>query len=335
MRFKGTKILVTGGAGFIGSHIVDSLVTKGARVTVYDNFSFGRKENLEKSLRKIDIIKGDILNYRSLEKAVKGVDFISHQAAQLEIFRALADPLDDLKTNTIGTLNVLKAAQKAKVKKIICASSACVYGQPRYTPQDENHPTNPNWAYGVSKLAAEKYCQIFTQDMGIPVVSLRYGIVYGPREWYRRVLTIFIKRVVQGKPPVIFGKGNQYRDFIYVNDVVKMHNLCLKNKKADGKIYNVGSGKKTTIKQLASLVIKASGKDLSPKTEQVKEGEFSKIIKDKKRNIADLKGMCLGVEEAKRELGWKPEVDLLKGIEMEMEWAEQNLSRWKKIFYTR
>jgi UDP-glucose 4-epimerase len=185
MGLKGAKILVTGGAGFIGSHIVDSLVNQEAKVIVYDNFSFGKKENLMNSFNKIKIIRGDILDYSLLEKVMKGIDFVSHHAAQLEIFKALSDPVDDLRTNTIGTLNVLKAAQKAGVKKIVYASSACVYGQPQYTPQDENHPTNPNWAYGISKLAAEKYCQIFMQDVGIPVVSLRYGIVYGPCEWYR------------------------------------------------------------------------------------------------------------------------------------------------------
>jgi UDP-glucose 4-epimerase len=149
-----------------------------------------------------------------------------------------------------------------------------------------------------------------------------------------RVLTIFIKRVIQNKPPVIFGKGDQYRDFIYVDDVVKIHNLCLIDKRADGKIYNVGSGEKTTIRELAKLVIRVSGKDLKPITEQVKEGEFSKIVKDKKRNPSELKGMCLGIKKAKIELGWKPRISLVEGIEREIKWAEKNLFRWKKVHYT-
>ncbi len=207
MGLKGANILVTGGAGFIGSHIVESLVDVGANVVVYDNLSFGNLENLKTVEDKIKFVKGGILDYSKLKRAMKGADFVSHQAAQLEIFKAALEPARDLEINTIGTLNVLKAARENRVKKIVNASSACVYGQPTSLIQDEAHPENPNWAYGVSKLAAEKYCRIFMNETGIPVVSLRYAIVYGPKEWYRRVLTIFIKRVAEGKHPIIFGAG--------------------------------------------------------------------------------------------------------------------------------
>ena len=335
MNIKKTNIFVTGGAGFIGSHIVDSLVKKGARVTVYDNLSFGNLNNLQRSAKKIRFIKGDILNFRKLKKCTEGMDLVSHQAAQLEVFKATYHPEQDLTENTVGTLNVLRAAEENDVKKIINASSACVYGQPTKIPQDESHPTDPNWAYGVSKLAAEKYCKIFMERTNIPVVSLRYGIVYGPREWYRRVLTIFIKRVLDGLPPVVFDKGEQFRDFIYVDDIVSLHNHALFSTKANGKIYNGGTEKKTTIRELANVVIKASGnKHLEPVFEKVKEGNTSRIISDKRRNLSDLTGMCLANKKAKAELGWKPKIDIVSGIKQQINWYKRNKERWTHIKYT-
>ena len=204
-------------AEYIG--IVDSLVSKGHEVIVYDNLSSGAPENLKEVSKDIEFVKGDINDFKSLNKVVKEVDIVSHQAAQLEIGKCLDDPVYDLMTNTGGTLNVLKSAVENNVSKIINASSACVYGQAVQRPQPESHPKNPNWAYGVSKLAAEKYCDIFSNNHDIPIISLRYGIVYGEREWFGRVLPIFIKRFIQGKPLIVFGKGEQIRDFVYVKDV--------------------------------------------------------------------------------------------------------------------
>jgi UDP-glucose 4-epimerase len=333
-KLKGSKILVTGGAGFIGSHIVDSLVEQGANVIVYDDFSSGHLENLSKVKKQIKVIKGDILDIKSLEKATKNIDFISHMAAQLEVFKSVSNPLFDLNANTVGTLNVLQAAQKNKVKKVIVASSACVYGQPISTPQKENHPTNPNWAYGVSKLAAEKYCRIFSQDTGIPTVNLRFGIVYGPREWYRRVLTIFIKMAIEDKKVVIFGDGSQFRDFVYVGDIVKLHNLALSSPIGGNQIYNGGTAKKTSIKKLAQMVRQASKMDIKIIHENVKEGQQSKLVPQKRRNLADLEGMCLSFEKAKKELVWEPEVSLEEGIKLSMDWYKENKDRWRTIRYT-
>jgi len=332
--FSGLKILVTGGAGFIGSHIVDSLVSQGAKVTVLDNFSFGRIDNLSTVRSKIKIIKADIRDYGKLVKAMEGIDMVSHHAAQLEIIRANNDPWIDLQINLLGTINVLKASRIKRVKKIINASSACVYGQPKYKKQDENHPVEPNWEYGISKLAAEKYCRIFTASFGIPAVSLRYSIVYGPREWYRRVLTIFIKRTIQGKPLVVFGDGKLYRDYVYVADVVKAHNLCLIKKAADGEVINIGSGNLITILKLARLVNIVSGKQLPIIHEQVSEGGESRQVPGKKRNPQDLKGMCLDNKKAKKLLDWQSEVTLPDGIHFELDWAMKNLDQWRKIKYS-
>lgn len=333
MKIEGSSILVTGGAGFIGSHIVESLVNLGATVRVYDNFSFGSYENLKHLGDRIEIVKGDILNYEALLQAMRGVDFVSHQAAQLEIFKSTKDPYDDLQVNTVGTLNVLRAAKECGVKKLINASSACIYGQVNGLTHEMHYP-RPNWPYGVSKLAAEKYCDIYNDYYNLPVVSLRYGITYGEREWFRRVLTLFIKRVVLGLPPVVFGDGSQVRDFIYVGDVVHLHNLCLESDRANGQAYNVGTGTATTITQLAQEVIKASTKNLEIIYENTPEGEFSKLVPDKKRNDSELKVMLLDITKAKTELGWQPATPLSVGLQREIRWASENLHRWEKVLYT-
>ena len=333
MTISGSTVLVTGGAGFIGSHIVESLVQAGARVRVYDNFTSGHAKNLDAIRKDIEIVNGDILDYARLEEATKGCDIVSHQAAQLEIFRATDDPLYDLRVNTIGTLNVLKAAKQTGARKVINASSACIYGQVEgLTPED--HYPRPNWAYGVSKLAAEKYCDLYNDYQRLPVVSLRYGITYGEREWFRRVLTIFIKRVVTNLPPVVFGDGRQIRDFIYIGDVVRMHNLCLSNDRANGQTYNVGTGIGTSIKTLADEVIKASGKTLEVLFEETPEGQFSKLVPDKKRNTAELRVMLLNIQKAERELGWRPVTSLGEGLKNEIAWAAEHVERWQKVFYT-
>lgn len=328
------KIVVTGGAGFIGSHIVEDLVTAGHQVKIFDNFSSGILENLKSVMQDIEIIEGDILDEEALKKAFKNADIISHQAAQLEIFRSTDEPVFDLEVNTIGTLNVLKAAKENNVKKIVNASSACIYGQVEGLSNEMVYP-RPNWAYGVSKLAAEKYCDIYSDYYNLPVVNLRYGITYGEREWYRRVLTLMCKRVINNQSPVVFGDGEQIRDFIYVDDVVSMHNIVMFNENANGKAYNVGTAKATSIKQLAKTIVLASGKDLEVIIENTGEGEYSKLIPDKKRNSSELKVMLLDVSKAKKELDWEPKTSLLNGVKKEMEWAIENMPRWEKVFYTK
>ena len=331
MEIKGKKFLVTGGAGFIGSHIVDDLLRKGAKaVVIYDNFSSGSNYNIKHLLNdnRVILIQGDILDFDHLRRAIKGVDVVSHQAAQLEIFKALANPIFDLETNIIGTLNVLKAAVESEVLKVINASSACVYGQAKHIPEDEGHPKKPQWPYGASKLSAETYCSMFNEFYGLPVVSLRYGIVYGPREWYGRVLTVFIKKVFEDSPPVIFGDGLQTRDFIHVSDVVKMHSLCIELEESNGQIYNVGTEIKTTIKDLAKKVILGFGKELTSIFENPRPGNYSQFVAYRRRIPGELIDMVLDIRKARRELGWKPEMTLENGILTEIEWFSENPSIW-------
>lgn len=332
MNIKGKKILVTGGAGFIGSHIVDSLVHSGAQVSVFDNLSSGHLENLSEIKDDIQFVKGDILDVESLDQAMKQIDIVSHQAAQLEIFRAAENPHWDLQINTIGSLNVFESAKKAGVSKIINASSACVYGQKNGITR-EIDPRHPNWAYGVSKLAAEEYGRIYSEHY-MPIISLRYSIVYGEREWYRRVLPIFLLRVIQGKAPVVFGDGQQIRDFIYVGDVVNAHNKCIECDEANGEFFNISSGTGVSIVQLANKVSEIFLKGENIIFENVHEGSESALVSGKFRNISELKSMILSSEKAANILQWKPEVNLDEGLRREFEWARKNQHRWQKIFYT-
>ncbi len=329
----GKRVLVTGGAGFIGSHLVERLLHEGATVTLLDNFRTGLRENLAAVKDDIQLIEGSILDPAELAKAAAGQDLISHQAAQLEITRAIDDPVEDLITNTAGTLNVLKAAVDNGIPKVVMASSAGVYGQAVEIPQREDtHPTNPNWAYGVSKLATEKYATIFQETHGLRVVSLRYGIVYGPREWYGRVLTIFLKRALEGQPLVVFGDGEQVRDFVNVRDVVTMNVRCLVDAAADNEVFNVSTGEGTTINALAEMVRKASGRDLDIIHEDVKEGETSKYY-DRIRLPQELKQLVQSYEKAQRLLGWRPTVRIDEGIDEEYEWLSRHASRWRKMNY--
>ena len=327
------RILITGGAGFIGSHIVESLVRQGHDVVVYDNFSTGSRANLTGVTTACEVIEGDIRDLDALAKAAKGAEIISHQAAQLEIFKSSDDPKFDLDINTIGTLNVLAVGLQCGAHKVVNASSACIYGQVEGLTPESCYP-RPNWAYGVSKLAAEKYADIYNDYHRLPIVHLRYGITYGEREWYRRVLTIFIKRAIAGSAPVIFGDGQQIRDFVYVGDLVRLHNECLHNERANGQAFNAGTGRPTTIKELARQVVAASGKTLVPIHEETPEGAFSALVPDKRRNAQELKTMLLDVRKAKEILGWEPTFSLQEGVGREYVWAQDNLTRWQPIRYT-
>lgn len=329
----GKRVLVTGGAGFIGSHLVERLLADGATVTVLDNFRTGLRENLAGVADDIQLVEGSILEPQDLAKAAAGHDLISHQAAQLEITRAIDDPVEDLVTNTVGTLNVLKAAVDAGIPKVVMASSAGVYGQAVQIPQHEDtHPTEPNWAYGVSKLATEKYAAIFQEAHGLKVVSLRYGIVYGTREWYGRVLTIFLKRALEGQPLVVFGDGEQVRDFVNVRDVVTMNLRCLSDPAADNEVFNVSTAQGTTINELAGMVAAAAGGSVEIIHEDVPEGGTSRYY-DRIRLPQELKALVQAYEKAERLLGWRPTVALADGINEEYAWLSEHPGRWLTMNY--
>jgi len=331
VNLNGKRILVTGGAGFIGSHIVDDLLRRGAEVRVYDNFSSGFRENLRHVERDIEIIEGDVLDLDSLERACEGCDAISHQAAQLEIIKCIETPIEDLRVNAEGTLNVLECARRLDIGKVVYASSACVYGQAKQVPQPEEHPLRPNWPYGVSKLAAEHYARLSWEYYGIRTIGLRYSIVYGPREWFGRVLTVFLERALDGEPPVLWG-GHQQRDFVYVEDIARLHTACLEEDGTGAEVFNGSTGIGTSIRELAELVCERF--DLpDPIEEAIAEGEESTLVSGRMRLPAELQRMILDSTKAHSRFGWTPETRLPDGLEREMEWLRDHRERWVEMHY--
>lgn len=330
MKLNGLKIFITGGAGFIGSNLVKTFLQEGAKVKVYDNFATGKIENIKDVLPKIELVKGDILNKRRLTNSMKGADLVSHHAAQMELTIALKNPYFDLEANTTGTINILESCVKNKIKKLINASSACVYGQKGEIPTKEDDSTNPNWQYGVSKLAAEKYCQIYTDTYNFPIISFRYSIIYGPNEWYGRVMSLFLKRAVEEKPIIVFGNGNQKRDFTHVSDVVQANVKAILDNKLKSEVFNISTGKGTTITDLSRLIKRYIEKTAIIYDSVVKEGETSRHIR-RIRLPSELQNMILDTSKAKRLLGYKPTIALPEGLQQQIEWVRENKSRWKKI----
>ena len=325
---------MTGGMGFVGSHFVRDLVSVGASVTVFDNYSTGSDENLEGVDGDITVIRGDILDYEALRDAASWHDAISHQAAQLEITRSIGDPVFDLTTNTIGTLNVLKAATELGIPKVVEASSAGVYGQAVTDLQDETHPTDPNWEYGVSKLACEKYAAISCERTpGLSVASLRYAIVYGEREWYGRVLTLFLKRALDGHSPVVFGRGDQVRDFVYAGDIARLHRRCLEVDFPGHLVLNGSTAVGTSVLELANTICDVVGERMEPIFDDVSEGQVSELAGGRMRLPSELQAMRMSYARAKDTLGWQPEVTLREGLEREWKWLQENPHRWNEMSY--
>ncbi len=295
------KVVVTGGAGFIGSHVVEAFSQNGWEVLVVDDLSRGKKENIPANVNFLCL---DV-NSEGFEKVIQDFspDVISHQAAQVSVPYSWEDPLEDVRRNIEGTLRVILAARKSKVKRLVLASSVAVYGEPRELPVEENHTLNPISPYGLSKLAAEKYALLFSDTL--EVVILRYGNVYGPRqesEGEAGVVSIFLSRLNNNKPPVIYGDGSQTRDFIYVEDVALANILAVSGRPG---IYNIGTGDETTVSELASLLISLTDSDLSPLYTQPREGEIYRVF--------------LQIELAEKGLNWKPRFSLEEGLKRTVE----------------
>lgn len=317
LQLQGRKILVTGGAGFIGSHLVDRLLQLDNRVIVYDNFDpfyEGKESNI---IAHVDdsafkLVKGDILNYDTLIGVMQGVDIVFHEAAQPGVRYSIENPGKAHQVNINGTFNVLQAAKERGVKKVVYASSSSVYGIPEHLPLAEDHPTNPTSPYAVSKLAAEKYCQVFNQVYRLPTVSLRYFSVYGPRQRPDQVTRKFATFIFEGKQPIIYGDGSQTRDFTYVDDVVEATLLAAENEECVGQIFNVGYGHQTSIKEALQLIAHLIGKeDISAIYKPSYAGDFPHTFAD--------------ITKAKQRLGYAPKVGLEAGLNKYIEWHRENL----------
>jgi len=286
MRYA--KALVTGGAGFIGSHLVRGLLERGLAVTVVDDLSMGRRENVHPDAR---FIQGNILDTELMEQALVGVDVIFHLAARVTIRGSMSHFVEDAQTNLMGTLSTLQACTRASVGKFIFASSMAVYSDsPTPDPIAETYATEPISPYGISKLAAEKYVHLVCSAAGIAATSLRFFNTYGPGQSltpYVGVMTIFINRLLAGQPPIIFGSGEQCRDFVFVGDIVQG---CLQSMDADsdGQVFNIATGRGTTINQLASLLCQRINPGITPLHEPAHPGELQNSVADISRARAVL-----------------------------------------------
>ncbi len=310
-ELHGKKVLVTGGAGFIGSHLTDSLLRLGCRVVAYDNlddFYGGKEKNVEQNLGndKYRFVKADILDAEKLRTATRGVDVIFHLAGQAGVRYCIENPIKAEQVNAVGTLNVLLAAKEHKVKKVVAASSSSIFGDPVKPHLSEDHPLNPTNPYGVSKLAAEKYCLAFHRTYGTPTTCLRYFSVYGPRGRPDQVIYAFAEQVAQGQPPVIYGDGKQSRDFTFVSDIVSGTVLAAMADESVGQVFNLGYGKDYAIANVAKMVIDNFGSDLKPKLVDAYKGDWRKTL-------------CLNTK-ARTILRWSPQVGLEQGIPEFLEW---------------
>lgn len=300
------KFLVTGGAGFIGSHIVEALVREKNVVRVLDNFSNGKEENLKAVINKIELIRGDIRNPGTCIKATKGVDFVLHQAALRSVPRSMQYPDDYNAVNIGGTLNMLEASLKSKVKRFVFASSSSVYGDVDKFPEKEDFLCQPISPYAVTKLAAEQYCAIFSRHYGLSCVSLRYFNVFGQRQAlddeYAVVIPKFINCMLNNEPPPIYGTGRQSRDFTYVANIVDANLLAARNSRVKTGVFNIASGKDYTILELVSALNKLLGKNLKPVFLDARAGDIYKTAADLSRS--------------RRILGYRPRVNFVDGLKI-------------------
>ena len=303
---ENSGILVTGGAGFIGSHLVDRLIYADAEVTVLDSLDTGKMENVvqHKQSDNFHFIKGDVRNFSLVKQLVKDVDAVFNLAAIASVQRSVEDPLLVNEVNVIGTLNLLKASLDSDVKRFIQTSSAAVYGDAPILPVREDFNPMPLSPYAVSKLAAENYARVFSKVYGLETVCLRYFNVYGPRQAnnpYSGAITIFVNDLLDNRAPKIFGDGKQKRDFVFVEDVVSATILALTEKKAVGETFNIASGKATTINKIVQILQKLTGKEkLKPVHEAPREG--------------DIRYSYASIEKARTRLGFEPMFSFEKGL---------------------
>ena len=294
-------MLVTGGAGFIGSHLVRELVSLGYEVRVLDNLSRGSLENLGEALNEVELVLGDVRDPEVTTRAVSGVDTVVHLAALVDVEESMRFPELYTEVNLVGTLNLVKASRR--IDSFVFSSSASVYGDPVKVPIPETHPIAPRSPYAASKAAAELYIKTYSNIYGFRYVILRLFNVYGPRQsrGYSGVVAEFIRRALRKEPPIIYGDGEQTRDFIYVSDVVKAIASSLRSKVSG--VYNVGSGTPTKILDLAYTILRITGmENLRPEFREVRPG-------DVKHSVAD-------ISKANRELGFRPSTSLEAGLRM-------------------
>lgn len=304
------KALVTGGAGFIGSHISEQLVEKGWEVTILDDISSGRQENIKHFSDKVEFINGSITDRETVKKAVSGADYVFHEAALVSVVESISNPEKAYEINVDGTRNVLEAALDAKVKRVVFASSAAVYGDAN-PPVKEDFEPKPLSPYGDSKIEGEKLMKEF-KEKGLETVSLRYFNVYGPRQdpksQYSGVITRFINKMLAGETPTIYGDGNQTRDFIYVGDVVNANLMAAEKEGIAGEVLNIATGIPLTVNQLEGLLSELTDYNGEPEHAEKREGEIYDSYAD--------------VSKALKLLCFKASTPLEAGLRKTIEWQK-------------
>lgn len=309
------KCLVTGGAGFIGSHIAEALVRRGDQVTVLDDLSSGKKENLKEVWREIRFIQGDVADAKIAAEAVKGIDLVFHQAAIGSVPRSVETPMASHHANATGTLQMLIASRDAKVKCFVNAASSSAYGDTPELPKRETMPPGPMSPYAAAKLAQESYCRAFSASYGMRTVSLRYFNVYGPRQdpesQYAAVVPKFFHAFLRNESPTIYGDGEQTRDFTFVKDVVDANLKASEFESASGEIFNIAGGKRISVNQLARIIAKLTDSKVIPKQVEPRPGDI-------RHSLAD-------VSLAERQLGWKSTTPLEEGLRICLEWYRGEL----------
>jgi len=304
--------LVTGGAGFIGSNIVRSLIARGDRVRVFDNFSTGFKENLTGLNRNLEVIEGDLRDPEKVKEAVSGMDVIFHLAAMVSVPQSMVEINNCIATNEQGTINLFEAARQNKVQRVILSSTCAIYGDSQDLPLKETTEPHPLSPYAATKLQNELYARLYTRTFGLPVVALRYFNIYGPRQRpdsdYAAVIPIFANRMIKGKAPIIYGDGGQKRDFVYVGDVVKANLLASESSSAPGNIYNICTGQKTSILQLAKILATFISNAPEPQFASPRAGDIYLSLGDPAK--------------AERDLGFRAITSLDEGLGKTVQWMK-------------
>lgn len=306
--------LVTGGAGFIGSHIAEALVKRGERVRVLDNLMTGKRENLAHLTGKVEFIEADIRDAAATRQAMEGVSIVYHEAAIPSVPRSVAEPQLNHEANVNGTFNVLMAARDAEVKRVIFAASSSAYGDTEVLPKTETMLPTPLSPYAAAKLVGELYCQTFTRVYGLETVALRYFNVFGPRQDptspYSGVISKFVTCLLNNQAPTIFGDGEQSRDFTYIANVVDANLRAAEAPEAAGQVMNLGIGERITLNQLFDELQKIIGTNLKPDYKETRAG-------DVRHSLAD-------ISRAENLLGYRPLVGLAEGLEYTVDWYREN-----------
>jgi len=309
LGFKGKKVLITGGAGFVGSNLTERVCRSGGEVIVLDDLFTGELENIDRDV-EYEFVEGSVTDRDLVSSLVKRVDYVAHLAAR-NIIISTKNPRNDYEVNIGGTLNILMAAKEHGIERIVYTSSASVYGNPKMIPICEDESTKTFSPYSVSKLAGENYCLAFYETYGLPVTAVRYSNVYGPKQSPRNpycgVVSKFIEAIDNDDAPQLHGDGEQTRDFTYVDDAVDATLVALLSPKADGMVFNLGTGTETKIIDVAKILCQVFGKEFNPKHID-------------RRDIDNIRRRVLSIELIRTRLRWQPQVGLEKGLKLTVDW---------------